>query len=224
MKAPQNLKWDKPRGPRWLREVIEKLFRELTSRTPVEGLGIYIDRTDNGSVISAASQPGGKASAAAAAAANDPDISFFLSDASVTEGDPPETSNRVLVADGKINGEFPSGMGVGQYILDLDDPADSIIHAIITFDPDTLDILSRDLAAAGSGALPTPGIDPDTNIGTFIVMLGFTYFDSDDVFRVTNTHLGHIDFELVYGALNGQPALLPVRSYGTWLPVPPPED
>jgi hypothetical protein len=72
MKAPQNLKWDKPRGPRWLREVIEKLFRELTLRTPVEGLGVFVDRTDNGSILSTVHQPGGKAAAAAAAAALHP--------------------------------------------------------------------------------------------------------------------------------------------------------
>jgi hypothetical protein len=69
MKAPQNLKWDKPRGPRWLREVIDKLFRELTSRTPVEGLGVYVERTENGSIISTGNQPGGKSPAAAAASA-----------------------------------------------------------------------------------------------------------------------------------------------------------
>lgn len=99
MKAPQNLKWDKPRGPRWLREVIEKIFRELTSRTPVEGLGVFIDRTDNGSILSTVAQPGGKAPAAAAAQAVNP----FTASPGVEDG-----SVFITVAPGVIEVTVPT--------------------------------------------------------------------------------------------------------------------
>jgi hypothetical protein len=151
-----------------------------------------------------------------------PNISFILSDATVTEGDPPEVSNKVKIADGKINGAFPSGMGAGpDYILDLDDPADSIIYAIVTFNAATLEITSRALGSCAATAFPEPSID-DSGIGTFAFQLGFTYMDDTSGFTIVNSYVGDINFSLVYGAMNGLPALLPVARYTDWIPVPPP--
>lgn len=152
---------------------------------------------------------------AAPAAQGDPDIAFFISDASTTEGEPPVISNKVFVADGKINGTFPSGMGTSEYTLDLDNPADSLIYAGATFNPETLALTSRFLGVSDSPGFPESRVDEE---GGFLYwLLGFTFFDVDDDFRVVMTRVGDINFELVYGSMNGRPALLPVEAGPGWL-------
>lgn len=155
--------------------------------------------------------------------AEDPDISFFLSDASVTEGDPPELSNKVLVNTGKINGEFPTGMGTEDYILDVEDPHDCLIYAIVTFDPDTLEILSRDLGAAKAADFPDDGIGVETEgVGQFAQLLGFTYFDSDEDFRIHQVFAGDINFKIIYGQNEGNASALAVPCYSDWMDIPDP--
>lgn len=143
-----------------------------------------------------------------------PKITFFLSDASTTEDE--VVSNKVLVADGKINGGYPSGMPSGNtYILDLDDPADSLIYAGITFNPTTLAETSRFLGVSGSGDFPESRVEDATN-GFAYWLLGFTYFDGD-VFTVVNTRVGDVNFAFAYGATNGKPGLLPIDSAPGWI-------
>lgn len=142
----------------------------------------------------------------AGSGAGDPDITFFLSDATVTEGDPPEENNKVLVADGKIDGEFPAGMGSSEYTLDLENPGDSLIYAGITFNPTTLAITSRFLGVSTAADYPESRVESETE-GFLYWLLGFTFFDSDDDFRITMVRTGDIHVELIYGALNGKPAL-----------------
>lgn len=200
----------------------ELLLPQLTA----ERLNALVDAIDRNRVefgdnITGQRTPGGvivRSHSQGAGGGDIPDISFILSDATVSEGDPPETSNKVLVRDGKINGAFPSGMGAGEdYILDLADPADSLIYAAVSFNAETLEITSRTLGVSGSGDFPASTLD-DTD-GFFATLLGFTYLE-DDTFFVLNTHVGDINFELVYGASNGAPALLPVARYATWIPLP----
>lgn len=153
--------------------------------------------------------------------ANDPDIAFFLSNATTSEGDPPEESNKVEVADGKINGQFPSGMGgpgSDPFILDITDPADCIIYAEITFNAESLEITSREINQSPAGSIPESGIDGGT--GSFIVMLGFTFFDSDDEWRIINTHLGNIDFVISYASNLGKPALVALPAYSPYMDIP----
>lgn len=141
-----------------------------------------------------------------AGAGSVPDIAFIASDASNTEGDPPVENNRVLVADGKIKGQFPAGMGSGNYILDLADPADSLIYAGATFDPSTSAITSRFLGVSGSGDFPESRVESSTS-GFLYWLLAFTYFDVDGIFQVINARVGNINFEPTYGVLNTRPAL-----------------
>jgi hypothetical protein len=141
----------------------------------------------------------------AGGSAGDPDITFFLSDATETEGDPPEESNKVLVADGKIDGEFPDGMGSSEYILDLETPEDSLIYAGATFNPETLAITSRFLGVSRSDNFPEARIDEE---GGFLYwLLGYTFFDDDEAFRIIMVRTGDIHTELIYGSSAGQPAL-----------------
>jgi hypothetical protein len=163
------------------------------------GDNITGQRTPGGTIIRAKFNPSG--------AGEDPDITFFLSDASTSEGDPPVVTNKVFVADGKISGAFPSGMGTSEYIIDLADPSDSIIYAGITFNPTTLSIDSRFLGAASSGDFPLSRID-DTTHGFAYWQLGFTFFDVDDVFRIVMSRVGDIEVIFSYGAVSGLPALI----------------
>jgi hypothetical protein len=208
----ERLKWDKPRGPKWLQEIIQRVLTEISARQPLDGIGIHLNETEGGREIN---YVGGTAKGGISSS-NDPDISFFLSDATTNEGTPPVTSNKVFIADGKINGAFPDGMGSSEYILDLADPSDSLIYAGATFNPTDLSITDRFLGVSGSGDFPESRVEGETS-GFLYWMLGFTFFDSDDTFRVVNTRVGDINFEFSYGALNGLPALLIVDSAPGWL-------
>lgn len=141
-------------------------------------------------------------------------IAFQLTDASNIVGDTP--NNRVKVFDGKINGDYPIGMGFGNYILDLSNPEDAIIYAGITFNPTTLVITSRFLGESTASAFPESRVESATE-GFIYWQLGFTFFDGNGTFTVWQTMLGNIDFELVYGSFNGRPALLPVTTQPGWL-------
>lgn len=181
--------------------------------------GINRNRVEFGDNITGTRAPGGtivRAKFNPATAENPTDYSFRFMDATeVVDG---EASNKVLVLDGKINGTLPAGMGSDEYVLDLDTPEDSCIYAGATFDPDTLAITSRFLGVSTASAYPESRIDEG---GGFLYwLLGFTYFDGDGTFRMRNTLLGDINFELVYGSMNGAPALLPVFAGPGWLDIP----
>lgn len=195
----QKAKWANPRGPKFLRDVINQLFDAINLCGPLEGLGITIEQTASGRTISTLNTPGGKSGAAGAAAANDPDISFFVSDASVTEGDPPETSNKIQVNPGKINDDFPTGLSFAEpYIIDIAEPDGSFLLVLMTYDPDTWSggsdgVLSRDLEVIGPGDdYPEEGITD--GVGLKIQQLAFMYFDSDGDWRIHMTYVGDVDF------------------------------
>lgn len=149
-----------------------------------------------------------------AAAAAIPNIAFLLENASnIVDGEP---NNRVNVLDGKINGQYPIGMGFGEYIIDLSNPEDAIIYVGITFNPTTLEITSRFLGESTAALFPESRVESATE-GFAYWQLGFTFFDADGAFTIWQTKLGNIDFEFVYGALNGKAALLPVDTQPGWM-------
>lgn len=145
-------------------------------------------------------------------------VSFLMSDASTVENN--VTVNKVAILDGKINGEFPTGMGAGDLVLTMTNPANATVFAGATFDPTSLTLTSRFVQISPTDTPPESRIDED---GGFLYwQLGFTFLDDDGNFQIYQTRLGDINFELVYGELNAAPALLPVESGPGWLEVPTP--
>lgn len=144
-------------------------------------------------------------------------ISFLLRNASIVVAGVP--TKRVKVFDGKINGQYPSGMGFGNYILTISTPSDAIIYAGLTFNPTTLAITSRFLGVSTAAAFPISRVDSATE-GFLYWQIGFTYLDANGAFTIWQTKLGNIDFAFTYGAFNGAPALLPVDSQPGWLAIP----
>jgi hypothetical protein len=142
------------------------------------------------------------------------DLAFAFTPTSIVN-EANETVNGVLIRDGKINGEFPSGMGFGDYILWMS-TSYMDIWAGITFDTDTLEITSRWL---DSGTFPTVPV-PEEEFGTTYFYLGFAYVEDGQTSHVLNTYAGDINFELIYGAFNSMPALLCVQTFSPWMPVP----
>lgn len=141
-------------------------------------------------------------------------IAFRLTDASNTVAG--VENNRVKIFDGKINGQFPAGMGFGNYIIDISTPEDAIIYVGITFNPTTLAITSRFLGESTAALFPESRVESATE-GFAYWQIGFTFFDANGAFTIWQTKLGNIDFEFGYGALNGKAALLPVDTQPGWL-------
>lgn len=112
---------------------------------------------------------------------------------------------KVAIYDGKLDGEFPAGMGAGNYVLTVDDPNDCIIYVGSTFNPTTLAITSRFLALSTAADFPESRVESDTE-GFLYWQLGFTFLDGE-AFKVVVTRLGDIHTTLIYASANGQPAL-----------------
>jgi hypothetical protein len=173
--------------------------------------------------------------------AADTNIAFYLSFYGAEQKDD-KIEYKVLIFDGKINGTFPDGMGQGKYILKLEKPEDSLFYVGVTFSPDTLKITSRfcgvstaqnfpksevtkDKPKTPPGPpgtpppVPPPGTPPkpDTFTGYLYWMIGFSYIDQKGVFKIVQTRLGDVNFELIYGANNAKPALLPVDVGIPWI-------
>jgi hypothetical protein len=81
--------------------------------------------------------------------------------------------------------------------------------------------MSRKAIARGILAPPPPPEPPTEEevefTGYAYWMLGFTYVNADGGFNLVQTMLGDINFELIYGSLNGKPALLPVYTGVPWI-------
>jgi len=127
--------------------------------------------------------------------------------------DPVNADNpKVLIRDVEVIGGRPPGMGTDEYTLDVYDGA--FINLIVTYDTSTLAITSLTFAVEADVADPT--------LGTFRVEIGRTYIDFDvnghiSSFTPVNTQCGDINFQLIYGANNGQPAVIPVAVYSGWV-------
>lgn len=155
------------------------------------------------------------ASAQSQAATEDfiPKIPFFVTNRSTTESG--TTTYKVNVFDGKVNGEFPSGMGFGEFVLTLGDPNDAIIYVGLTFNPTTLAITSRFVATSTAAAFPESRAESATS-GFLYWQVGFTFLD-DQSLVIVNSRLGDINFAFSYGEFNGGPALLPIDSGPGWI-------
>jgi hypothetical protein len=174
------------------------------------GKNITGTRTSGGAIIRAKFNP--------ATSGLNLNCSFLMSDATTTVDE--IVVNKVLVADGKVNGVLPTGMGAGDYTLTIGTPEDALILVAVTFDPDTLSITARSLEVVAAADFPDNEID-EFNVGHVYFMIGFTYVDPDAGFTIYQTWLGDLNFQLIYGSLNAEPALFPVLGLEPFL-VPPP--
>jgi hypothetical protein len=128
----------------------------------------------------------------------------------------------INVRDGKVNGEFPEGMGEDDFIqvhAPGDDLSDCLVYVEVKFDKETLDITSLDVKTSAAATFPDNVID-DTTGGLLNIPIGFTYVDDDETAHAFNTYIGDINFELVACSLNGAPALLPVAIFGGYMAYP----
>jgi hypothetical protein len=132
--------------------------------------------------------------------------SFQLENAS--EGD----DAKVRIMDGEVNGEVPDGMGTDDYVIDTHDGGK--VTLIITYDNNTLEITSKTFAVYDE--------IPDAELGVFYIEIGATFVDHDESghikeFTTVNTQCGDINFNMIYGAFNGNPAIVPVNIFGDWV-------
>jgi hypothetical protein len=153
------------------------------------------------------------------------DASFVVSLIAGPNPDDPDVDIPLIsVRDGKVNGEFPEGMGTGslQVRAPSDVYDDCLIYVEIKFDGNSLDLTSLDVKTTVASAFPANTITSSggTTEGTINVMVGFTYIDPSGTPHAFNTHVGDINFELVASSLNGAPALLPVAIFGGFLAYP----
>jgi hypothetical protein len=124
----------------------------------------------------------------------------------------------VHVGYGEINEEPPDGMsGADDYFLTISVDGTEI-YAVITYDPDTLEITSRSLAFASEV--------PESELGTLYVPLIAIDIDTDGSGNirevvVRNRHCGDIIFALIYGSVNGKAAIIPLANLGDWAEVNP---
>jgi hypothetical protein len=112
--------------------------------------------------------------------------------------------------------------------LDITD--NTTICAEITFNPDTLVITSRTvfesddpnhsvITDAVTGPPPGGSGPPAAPAqGTFIFVIGYAQIGYDaegipEIVYTQNNFVGNINFEFVYGAFNGVPAILPVAVF-----------
>lgn len=148
----------------------------------------------------------------------DLNISFLLRDASTTSGRPPITTNKVMVLDGLINFMSPDGMGTGDFVLVIDDPAESVIYAEVGFNPTTLLETSRLIKVwkPADGAFPESRVE-DPTTGFLIYQIGYTFLDTDGKMLVWNVWVGDINFAFGYGVVNAKRGLLPMSSPPGWL-------
>lgn len=142
-----------------------------------------------------------------AGAATTEHFTFQIVDASEDVG-----YTAVLVYDGLINDELPSGMGGDDFILAAYDGM--TIYAGITYDTDTFEITSRYVDV---------GEPPEDEFGFFAVILGGVEVvdngDGSTTVNPYNSHCGDIFFTFDFGGFNGKPALK-CTPYTNWLELP----
>jgi hypothetical protein len=141
------------------------------------------------------------------------DVTFVCSDASTTVGD--VTINKVAVTDGEIDKVLPDGMGAGDFSLTIIDPTDVYVYAYVLFNPSTLAITSRTVTYSNIVDVPESRVETETT-GFLVYVLAEAFMDDAGLFQVTNRRVGDIGVELIYGAVNGQPALYAGEEIG-WL-------
>jgi hypothetical protein len=128
--------------------------------------------------------------------------SFQIVDATEPNGSP-----QVLIYDGLVNDELPSGMGADNYIVPATDGMG--VYLGITYDTDTFEINSRWVETTDNGNPPE-----DDQFGKFYHKLGDVAVATDSSGNVTvtpsNSQCGDLNFKMMVGAVNGAPAVIPV--------------
>lgn len=148
----------------------------------------------------------------------------------------------VRVQDGRVNGEFPDGplpepmgpggSGKGYIVVEVPDVSDCLIYLEADFNADTLEMSSLDIKACAAADFPTNEVTTDDPpIGNLNILIGFTWLrpppsgspdGTPSTPMVTNSIIGDINFNLIYGAYNGAPAIIPVKTFTDWVLLPPP--
>ena len=124
-------------------------------------------------------------------------------------GDP-----QVVIRDGTINGELPTGMGTNNYTIDL--VQDVTVCAVVTIDLPTLTETSRTLAVYPITTAPASSVTGD--VLTLIFEIGdaeiqFTGPDISGV-KTDNFITTNIVYTPTYGDLNGTKSVFPVHTWG----------
>lgn len=156
---------------------------------------------------------------AAAAGSLSLNCSFLMKNATEVSGN--TVTYKVLIMDGKINGNFPAGMGGGNFKLTIPNTGQTyFIIAGLTFDPTTLLENSFFFEPPRLAAdVPESRVEDATH-GFLYWQLGYIYFTGPPANRtmtIYQTWLGDINFAFSYGQMNGRPALLPIHSNPGWL-------
>lgn len=173
-----------------------------------------------------------------------PDVPFTVVDASTVD-----TSGtvhlKVLVVDGQVNHQYPTGMGFGNFVLNLIEEPYRQVYIEITFDPTSLAVTSTTVgvsdnppksgvanlpAATGpTGATGATGATGPSTMGTLIIPLADVYMEYTSGFpsvpfisSIQQYEDGNIIFQFVYGAFNGVPSLLAIRAFASWFAADPP--
>jgi hypothetical protein len=163
-------------------------------------------------VVSASSPPGG-------AAGQPLSVSFGLS-LDTVDNDAGTVS--IIIDYGEINLEPPEDMDPDtDFTFDLVTPG-SEIWAEVTYDPDTLVIDGRTLEFGAT--LPDSLHELTVDGGIVRFPIGYVDWEYDDDGNITgvsphNRLVGDINFQLIVGANNSTPAILPVIA-GEWAAIP----
>jgi len=235
-------KWENPRGPKWLQEIIQRLFNEIGVRQPIEGVGVHIDETEGGRQINSF---GGAGAQKQELAKKGQVLPFTLT--VVPQTDNP-SAFAVHIVDGKSNNEWPdvgtdtmgSSTSKGYQVLNIADINDSNIFLRVMFNYLTFEIARLDIYERPNATYPTnkiifgvpvpgacddvddPETDPPAGYGRLNLLIGFTYVKppppgsppgTTGTATAYNLVIGNINFGFVVGALNAQPALCPVTLY-----------
>lgn len=129
----------------------------------------------------------------------------------------------ILVTDGEINNEFPTGMtGADDYVLTLSVDGTEI-WAVVTYEEEisgsahTLEITSRSLDFGAAV--------PDSIFGTLYIPIGYVDWELDGDGNISNVfphnrQCGDINIGFTVGNHNGVPAVIPVRLYDDPVEIP----
>lgn len=182
-------------------ERLNDILDLIESKGVAFGNNITGTRTPGGTIIRAKSggAPGAIVPSAFDVLPASDDVSFF----------------KVKVVDGRVNGDFPSGMGFDNYVLTIVEESFQEVYVIVTYDTSTLNITSLSLARND--------VVPANSSGTLIIPIADIQITYDGggspIMTITQLLSGNIDFSFVYGSFNGAPSLLAVRAFGDWIPV-----
>jgi hypothetical protein len=206
-------------GPPRLRAIFQQIEDRINGVTPKAGVGVMIDETDHGYQIHANlpfNQPGIPGQPGGVATDKDEGTvasGFQVQDASVTKNDGPADAplvhTQILINTGHVNGDLPIGMVKDvDYILEIPQDPFLAVLLFITYDEDTFEVTSVSIGVTDDPPEQSPGIMIVT-----LAEIQVTFdADSNPIVNITQIWLGDINFQFVFGAFNGGPAVYPLLS------------